>query len=64
MKKSTIRLNPPRSYESIKPLCRQDGRPLWDRRIMVPQIHERPDRTHCVTNACRSGTCDWKGSHP
>lgn len=60
----TICLNPPRGYESIKPLYRHDGRPLWDRRIVVPEIPERPDCTRCVTNACRSGACDWKGSHP
>ena len=58
----TIRLNPPRGYESIKPLYRHDDRPLWDRRIVVPEIHKRPDCTHCVSKACRSGTCDSKGS--
>ena len=58
MNKPTIRHNPPRGYESIKPVCRHDGRPLWDPRIVVPEILERPDFTHCVTNACRSGTCD------
>jgi len=64
MNRPTIRLNPPRGYESIKPLYRHDGRPLWDRRIVVPEIPERPDCTRCVTKACKSGTCDWKGSHP